>query len=577
MRGKWNSLRFRVLLSCVFSAIVIILVFLIYGAYNVIRYRQDFIDTNTIVVDFYSDEFNNDISSLNSYIDNILVNDNNFGLLNKRRLSEKNRIGAEYYLKNTIGSKAGSLGRSGGLFYYDGIRNSLRSTYSSHYEDDNRNRKYIINLTLGAWLETHADNDTAAIVAMDTEQYYVRVRGRGGYYIGYMLNLSRYFSEDMRGADYQLVFADRDGKVISEFGTPVISQDKIGQALDIKYTNGFNYIVVKAQTAIEPYIILVRPFWQFLRFWEDSRIFMFLIVIPCISIVPFILLYRYFRMILIIPTTRILGRIRGDAADTAASGQRGNIVELEEMEDKINEMIHTSNALQHSIYEAHLEEGRMRLQNYQLQLKPHFYLNCLKSMDAYLQNGDKTKVRAFIFQLADYLRMRFQDVPMTKKLKDELELVNAYYCLQTMLLEDPFLCTVTAGEAEKECLVPAFCIQALVENSVKYAIESGKILIVEIMARLMHEADTEYLLIKISDNGRGFAQEQLKAFNSEDISLKDNDSEHIGINNLRKRFNMLYGNQGKLVFYNTLAGGAVVELMIPMAPEVSENGCSLRI
>lgn len=567
MRGKWNSLRFRVLLSCVFSAIAIIMVFLIYGGYSVIKYRQDFIDTNTIVVDFYSDEFNNDVSSLNSYIDNILVNDNNFSILNKRLLSEKNRIGAEYYLKNTIESKAGSLGRSGALFYYDGNRGSMRSAYSSHYEDDNRNRKYLTNMALSSWLGSNVIADTSAIVTMAGDQYFLKARGKGGYYIGYMLNLSKYFIDEMRAADYQLAFTDGEGAVLAQFGTPIISGPEIAQALDIKYTNGFNYIVVKARTAIGTYIVIVRPFWQFLRFWEDSRIFMFLIVIPCISIIPFILLYRYFKMILIIPTDRILGRIRGDAAVDSQANAKGNIVELEEMEDKISEMLRTSGELQQSIYEAHLEESRMQLQNYQLQLKPHFYLNCLKSMDAYLQNGENTKVRAFIFQLADYLRLRFQDVPTTKKLRDELELVNAYYYLQTMLLEDPFLCTITAGEREKDWLVPAFCIQTLVENSAKYAKESGKILVVDITAKLMSEADQEYLFIKVCDNGKGFTEDQLKIFNSEIVSVKDHDSEHVGINNLRYRFKMLYGDQGKLVFYNTLAGGAVVELLISKASE----------
>lgn len=563
MRGKWSSLRFRVLLSCVFSAVAIIFVFLIYGAYNVIKYRQDFIDTNTIVVDFYSDEFDYDVASLNDYINNILVNDNNFGLLNKRMLSEKNRIGAEYYLKNTIESKAGSLGRSGSLFYYDGIKGALRSTFSSHYETDQQHSQYRINLELKSWLETNAGIDVSAIAPMAGEQYYIRVKGRGGYYIGYMLNLSRYFSEDMKAADYQLAFTDASGAVIAQFGAPVISEDKIAQALDLKYTNGFDYIVVKAQTGIHMYLLLIKPFWQFLRFWEDSRIFMFLIVIPCISILPFILLYRYFKMILIIPTNRILGCIRGDEAPDCSRFSGGNIIELKEMEDKIGEMLKTSTELQQGIYEAHLEESRMRLQNYQLQLKPHFYLNCLKSMDAYLKNGDKAKVSAFIFQLADYLRMRFQDVPATKKLGDELELVNAYYCLQSLLLEEPFLFTVTAGAAEKEWAVPSFCIQALVENSSKYAKESGKILIVDITAKILCEADKEYLFIKITDNGKGFSKDLLKVFNSENVSMRADDSQHIGINNLRYRFKMLYGDSGKLVFYNALAGGAVVELMIP--------------
>lgn len=563
MRGKWNSLRFRVLLSCIFSALAIMFVFFIYGAYNVIRYRQDFIDTNTIVVDFYSDEFDNDVSSLNSYIDNILVNDNSFSALNKRSLSEKNRIGAEYDLNNTLASKAGSLGRRGVLFYYDGVKDCLRSTYSSHYEDNNGKHRYVTNLALKAWLQENNSGNLSLIVPLAGDQYYLRARGRGAYYIGYMLNLSGYFKEEMQEANYQLAFTDASGKVIDQFGQPLISEDEITGAFDIKYTNGFHYIIVKAQTMIGVYILIVRPFWQFLRFWEDLRIFMFFIVIPCISIIPFVLLYQYFRMILIVPTNRILKQIRGDEHVDREMNRRGRIVELEEMEDKINGMIQTAGELSQRVYEANLEESRMRLQNYQLQLKPHFYLNCLKSMYACLENGDKIKVKAFILQLADYLRMRFQDAPITKTLGEELELVNTYCYLQTMLLEDPFLCTITVEEPEKQWEIPSFCIQTLVENSTKYAKESGKILIVDIKARLVNEDDRQYLLIKISDNGNGFEEGLLKLFNSEDISIKSSDAEHIGINNLRYRFKMLYGNQGKLVFYNALAGGAVVELMIP--------------
>lgn len=117
MKEKWNSLRFRVLFSCAISAFTIILVFLIYGGYTVVRYRDDFIGTNRIIVDFLADEFNYDIESLNEYISNLMAADNSYSQLIRSGLSEKNRIHAEYYLKNTMRSRANALERKGGIFY----------------------------------------------------------------------------------------------------------------------------------------------------------------------------------------------------------------------------------------------------------------------------------------------------------------------------------------------------------------------------------------------------------------------------------------------------------------------------
>ena len=59
-------------------------------------------------------------------------------------------------------------------------------------------------------------------------------------------------------------------------------------------------------------------------------------------------------------------------------------------------------------YEEELQKQQYRLQYYQLQLKPHFYLNSLKSLYGLAQNGKNEEIQKMLS-----LSEQFQYMPTT--------------------------------------------------------------------------------------------------------------------------------------------------------------------
>lgn len=569
VRGKQYSLRFRVMVRCLLTFLMIAVIFLIYGVYNVFRYREDFVNTNRYVVNFYATEFHNDMESLQNYVNSILTSNAHYAMLSHREISEKNRVWAEYYLCNTLESKASSLQQYGCLFYFDKGRDTMRSQYSPPFSSD---ELYPMNQALKSWLRENAGSPGRAFVKLGDRMCYLSVTGGSNSYVGFFLDLDRYFITSLTGeeGETQLFFLDGQGQVITWLGENILPQDEV-PVVQSSWVGGNDYVLVKAvieEGTLE--LALVRPFWQFLRFWWDWRFWVFLVAIPLIGLGMFLAVYRYFSKVLLIPADRLVERVKWmEEKSVKPTLEQSPIVEFQEIEQRVDEMVERISYLQRENYLAQMERQNALVQAYKLQIRPHFYLNCLKTMDALLETGDYSRLRPFILSLAQYMRSRFRDVLDTVTLEEELQTANSYYYLMTLLYNEPILFQVEADESVRQCLIPHFCVQMFLENSFKYARKRGKILAIYTKAFFFQEEGETMVLLRIRDNGDGYSAKQLEEWNSEDPH-PGMTTNHIGINNLRYRIRLLFGDKGKVVFYNSPGGGAVTEIILP-AKEVESN------
>ena len=67
-----------------------------------------------------------------------------------------------------------------------------------------------------------------------------------------------------------------------------------------------------------------------------------------------------------------------------------------------------------------------KLQYLQLQIRPHFYLNCLKNINSRAQMHEDEKIQTLVISLSDYFRYNFQDVKNFVTVREELEAVQSY-------------------------------------------------------------------------------------------------------------------------------------------------------
>ena len=238
----------------------------------------------------------------------------------------------------------------------------------------------------------------------------------------------------------------------------------------------------------------------------------------------------------------------------------------------------------------------------QHQIRPHFYLNCLSTIDSMAQLGEIEELRKMVLFTSQYIRYLFQVDSNLVRLSYELTHIEAYLDIQNLRMEENFEVEVKAApEAMEACIPPLFLI-SFVENSVKHAsVSAGEKLKISIHCR----REEERLVVDIADSGQGFPPEFLREQEGE-LSLAEGKGgeplvaerkeeppvakrreegaaigekreegsqikeavlkrTHIGIANSRKRLALLYGRSYRLVLLNlpAPAHGAVVHVEIP--------------
>jgi|GEM_PF-856792 len=276
--------------------------------------------------------------------------------------------------------------------------------------------------------------------------------------------------------------------------------------------------------------------------------------------------------------------------------------ELEPADQQLKNLVSQLQKMRISVYEEELERKKFEITFLQHQIRPHFYLNCLATIDSMAQLGEIEELRKMVLFTSQYIRYLFQVDSNLVRLSYELTHIEAYLDIQNLRMEENFEVEVKAApEAMEACIPPLFLI-SFVENSVKHAsVSAGEKLKISIHCR----REKERLVIDIADSGQGFPPEFLReqegelplaegkggeplvAERKEEPPVAKRQEEgaaigekreegsqvkeavlkrtHIGIANSRKRLALLYGRSYRLVLLNlpAPAHGAGVHVEIP--------------
>jgi two-component system, LytTR family, sensor kinase len=200
-----------------------------------------------------------------------------------------------------------------------------------------------------------------------------------------------------------------------------------------------------------------------------------------------------------------------------------------------------------------------RLRALQSQLQPHFLFNTLNSISSLILDGRSSTAVSMIGQLGELLRLSLQtsDTPQIP-LAQELFFLNCYLEIEKTRFGDRLKCRVDVAPEASVALVPTLLLQPLVENAVRHGIlplaRGGT---VSVTARV----EDDRLKIKIEDDGQG-----LKARSS-----AESRSSGIGLANVARRLEELFGNQAVLAVGVGHAGGVVIDLELPFTPASSDR------
>lgn len=172
----------------------------------------------------------------------------------------------------------------------------------------------------------------------------------------------------------------------------------------------------------------------------------------------------------------------------------------------------------------------------QAQIKPHFLYNAINTIVSYCHT-DNQRAAQLLTDFSRYLRLSFDFDPKsaTVTIAKELEMVAVYMEIEKARFGEKISIEYDVDSSLNNELIPAFCIQPLVENAVKHGLlqkrEGGSI-------RLSIAKRNESIHIAVTDDGVGIDAPTLRKIESMDAQRQG-----VGLRNIQKRIRQLQGAQ----------------------------------
>ena len=174
------------------------------------------------------------------------------------------------------------------------------------------------------------------------------------------------------------------------------------------------------------------------------------------------------------------------------------------------------------------------------QINPHFLFNVLNTIGrlAYLENAMMTE--DVVFAYSDMMRYVLKKSSnQLGALKDELAHVNNYLKIQKIRLSSRLQYTIHAPEQFLETKVPFMCLQPIVENAIKYAVENraeGGMIQVDV------RPDGPNLCVDVMDDGDGISKAKIQEILEGD-AYRNSHKNSIGLYNVNSRMKLIFGKE----------------------------------
>lgn len=197
------------------------------------------------------------------------------------------------------------------------------------------------------------------------------------------------------------------------------------------------------------------------------------------------------------------------------------------------------------------------------QINPHFLFNVLNTIGrlAFFENAKMTEDVVYAF--SDMMRYVLKKSSnQLGPLRDELAHVNNYLKIQKIRLGSRLQYNIQMPEKFMEVKVPFMCLQPIVENSIKYAVENraaGGSIMVEVYQK---EQD---LYVEVTDDGDGISKQKIQEI-LDGGAYRNNHEHSVGLHNVNSRLKLFYGKTYGLAIESPgkVGGGTKVTVRVPL-------------
>ena len=215
------------------------------------------------------------------------------------------------------------------------------------------------------------------------------------------------------------------------------------------------------------------------------------------------------------------------------------------------------------------EQGRLlleaRLDALQRQINPHFLFNTLNSITS-LVRSEPELARELIVKLANILRVLLKNREAFVPFSEELAFTDDYLDIEVVRFGQKLHVVKEIAKETLTVVVPGMLLQPLIENSIKHGLEprigGGT---VTLRSKITEEGR---LLIEVEDDGVGMTPERNTP---SAVSGLVRPSTGIGMQNVRERMQVLYGELATVEIVSRPGRGTKVTLLMPVLDAGAEN------
>lgn len=385
-------------------------------------------------------------------------------------------------------------------------------------------------------------------------KYWARViRWENGYAVG-LMDLEQL----VRNAE--LYYGVTGEVVLLRDNVPLVGVGKLRerniefQRTDCYFSGDMKRYMVVQMPLVGLTLALVIPFQAEVYSFAWLGILYLLFLVAALLTVSFVMLYlrKY-----VLHPTKILTDAMQEVGNGVIDVRVGALdtPEFEKIRLSFNDMLDEITKLKIEKYEQEIRVEKARMEALSLQIRPHFYQNCLKGIYSMVAQENRQEVQNVILELSNHLRYVFDIEESGVPLKEELRLCENYVRLQGRIGSGSPQLELAVDSNLMEFQVPPVSFLTMLENSFKFGKTMQGELEIRITARILEIDGRHIVNLVFQDNGRGFSEEQLLQFNAGQFP-----SGHVGMENMLKRFSLLYGERFESGFSNER--GAKVDLMV---------------
>ena len=289
----------------------------------------------------------------------------------------------------------------------------------------------------------------------------------------------------------------------------------------------------------------------------------------CLTLIAGILLM----LILVRNLVSKLRRIRY-SMDQVAGGNLDSHIEITD-NDNISQIAKTFNHMMRRMKEllaevaekerqkkdAELQIMEYKYRSLETQIRPHFIYNAFEIVNAMAKIKGETEIVEIVQRISRYFRnITVNTTRQFITTQQEFDALRDYTEIYRFIHGERLCVTFSAREAARNAMLPTMIVQPIVENALKHGVriqnEDSQIVV-----HAYIREDKLHLTVK--DSGCGLTPEQEERLaRGEQLSSPHHGG--IGLENVRQRLKLLYGDEASFSIRNRPEGGVVVRIIIPL-------------